>query len=96
MEMFEGIAPGSVAKPYFCDDVQGCKLLVAQWSKSDEQFGNQFIDGIVDHVLHVNIELPDAECLPGFPPTVEDMQLSLPSLPEEETMNSFIAVLNLR
>ena len=58
MKMFNEMTPGSVAKPYFCDDVGGTgkngdatppmKLLVAQWSKADEQFGNQFIDGVVD------------------------------------------------
>lgn len=42
-----GIAP--VAKPFYCMDVPGdAKLLVSQWSPTDVQFSNQFIDGQVD------------------------------------------------
>jgi len=48
MGTFNGIDPGSVAIPYLCLDVEGMKLLVTQWSPADEQWANQFIDGIVD------------------------------------------------
>ena len=38
-----------VATPYLCVDVQGMKLLVTQWTNhADEQWANQFIDGVVD------------------------------------------------
>ena len=38
-----------VATPYLCADVQNMKLLVTQWtSHADEQWANQFIDGVVD------------------------------------------------
>lgn len=44
--------PESVVAPLACfdieDDGQKMKLLVTEWSKSDEQFCNQFIDGVVD------------------------------------------------
>lgn len=38
-----------VATPYLCEDVDGMKILVCEWSQADEQFANQFIDGEVDH-----------------------------------------------
>jgi len=45
-----------VVTPYFCVALKGSKqdadmnLLVTQWSHdADEQFGNQFVDGCVDH-----------------------------------------------
>jgi len=42
-----GVAP--VAKPFYCLDVPGdAKLLIAQWSPTDVQFSNQFMDGQVD------------------------------------------------
>ena len=38
-----------VATPYLCVDVQDMKLLVTQWTNhADEQWANQFIDGVVD------------------------------------------------
>jgi thiamine kinase-like enzyme len=44
--------PGSVVAPLACIDIedegQKMKLLVTEWSKADEQFCNQFIDGSVD------------------------------------------------
>lgn len=46
------IAPGSVVKPLgcwdLCQDEQNMKLFVTEWSSADEQFCNQFIDGVVD------------------------------------------------
>jgi len=48
MELYHTLDPGSVAIPYLCLDVDNMKLLVTQWSPSDEQFANQFIDGVVD------------------------------------------------
>ena len=48
MELYHRLDPGSVAIPYLCLDVDHMKLLVTQWSPSDEQFANQFIDGVVD------------------------------------------------
>jgi len=39
-----------IATPYLCVDVQhNMKLLVTEWSKSDEQWATQFIDGVVDN-----------------------------------------------
>ena len=44
--------PECVVKPLACLDVQHndqkAKLLVTEWSKASEQFGNQFADGAVD------------------------------------------------
>ena len=44
--------PSSVVSPIGCWDVlyqgQKMKILVTEWSKGDEQFSNQFIDGSVD------------------------------------------------
>ena len=44
--------PDCVVDPLACWDVehngQKAKLLVTEWSKADEQFGNQFADGSVD------------------------------------------------
>jgi len=38
-----------IATPYLCVDVQkDMKLLVTEWCESDEQWANQFIDGVVD------------------------------------------------
>lgn len=49
MATFQKVSPGSVPTPYFCDDIgMDMKLLVCQWARVDEQFGNQFIDGAVD------------------------------------------------
>jgi hypothetical protein len=48
MELYHRLHPGCVAIPYLCTDVDNMKLLVTQWSPSDEQFANQFIDGVVD------------------------------------------------
>ncbi len=55
MKLFQELAPGCVAVPYFCLDIHEAaehgdtlKLLVAEWVASKEQFGNQFIDGAVD------------------------------------------------
>lgn len=46
------IAPSCVVKPLGCWDVsqdeQRMKLFVTEWSTADEQFCNQFIDGVVD------------------------------------------------
>jgi len=43
---------GCVVSPLACWDVKqggvNMKLFVTEWSKGDEQFGNQFIDGVVD------------------------------------------------
>eukprot|EP00978_Attheya_sp_CCMP212_P012264 scaffold30482_cov53-Attheya_sp.AAC.2 len=41
-------APGCVAKAYFCEAIDDMMLLVTEWSTSDEQWVNQFIDGNVD------------------------------------------------
>jgi len=42
-------ASNEAVTPYFCIDVEGeHKLLVAQFSKLDEQAANQFIDGVTD------------------------------------------------
>jgi thiamine kinase-like enzyme len=47
MNMMGQDAP--VATPYFCIDVpDNMKVIICQWSKSDEQWANQFIDGEVD------------------------------------------------
>jgi len=48
MEKFEKLAPGCVATPYLLLDVDDMKLLATQWSTSDEQMANQFIDGVGD------------------------------------------------
>jgi len=48
MKLYHHLNPGSVAIPYTCIDVDTMKLLITQWSPSDEQFANQFIDGVVD------------------------------------------------
>ena len=52
MNTVSKIVPDCVVKPLGCWDVlqdgHRMKLLVTEWSSSDEQFGNQFIDGSVD------------------------------------------------
>eukprot|EP00571_Detonula_confervacea_P011454 CAMPEP_0172304114 /NCGR_PEP_ID=MMETSP1058-20130122/5557_1 /TAXON_ID=83371 /ORGANISM="Detonula confervacea, Strain CCMP 353" /LENGTH=471 /DNA_ID=CAMNT_0013015201 /DNA_START=191 /DNA_END=1606 /DNA_ORIENTATION=+ len=49
MNKFATLAPGCVATPYLLLDVEGgMKLLATQWSSTDEQLGNQSIDGLVD------------------------------------------------
>jgi hypothetical protein len=49
IKTFQEMAPGSVVVPYFCADLgDDIRLLVTEWSKADEKFGNQFIDGAVD------------------------------------------------
>lgn len=53
MKLFQEVAPGCAAVPYCCLDIKGddgvaLKLLVTEWVPSNEQFGNQFIDGAVD------------------------------------------------
>jgi hypothetical protein len=48
MGLYQKIAPGCVAVPYLCLNVDNMKILVTQWSIADEQFANQFIDGVVD------------------------------------------------
>ena len=52
METFSKIKPDSVVPPLALWDVehdgQKMKLLVTVWSKADEQFSNQFIDGSID------------------------------------------------
>ena len=44
--------PDCVVAPLACWDIehegQSMKLLVTEWSKGDEQFSNQFVDGVVD------------------------------------------------
>jgi len=46
------LAPDSIVNPILLSDIeyegQSMKLLVTEWSKADEQFCNQFIDGSVD------------------------------------------------
>ena len=46
------LAPNSIVNPILLSDIehegQSMKLLVTEWSKADEQFCNQFIDGSVD------------------------------------------------
>lgn len=52
MKTMSIIAPNFVVSPLGCWDVEQdgrqMKLLVTEWSKADEQFANQFIDGYVD------------------------------------------------
>jgi len=52
MEKVSKIAPGTIVTPLalwdVCHEGQDMKLLVTEWSKVDEQFANQFIDGVVD------------------------------------------------
>jgi 5-methylthioribose kinase len=52
MKIFQGLAPESVVAPYFCLDIkegqEEMKCLITEWSSSNEQYGNQFIDGAVD------------------------------------------------
>ena len=70
MELYHGINPGSVAIPYLCLDVDNMKLLVTQWASSDEQFANQFIDGVVDlrYVFCLIFNpIPVVSCLPITP-----------------------------
>ena len=54
-EMMGGYGTAPVAQPFFVIDLdpadnkgQDAKLLVAEWSRTDEQFANQFADGAVD------------------------------------------------
>jgi len=52
MKTISSKSPGSVVEPLALLDLkhedQNMKLLVTEWSKADEQFCNQFIDGSVD------------------------------------------------
>ena len=52
MESVSSKTPSSVVSPIGCWDIlyqgQKMKILVTEWSKGDEQFSNQFIDGSVD------------------------------------------------
>ena len=48
MEKFAKLSPGCVAAPYLLLDIDDMKLLATQWSTSDEQMANQFIDGVAD------------------------------------------------
>uniref|UniRef100_A0A7S2XJV9 Aminoglycoside phosphotransferase domain-containing protein n=1 Tax=Attheya septentrionalis TaxID=420275 RepID=A0A7S2XJV9_9STRA len=48
MSRYGELAPGCVAKAYFCEAIDDMMLLVTEWSTSDEQWSNQFIDGNVD------------------------------------------------
>lgn len=38
-----------VATPYLCENVDNMKILVTEWSSTDGQWANQFIDGQVNH-----------------------------------------------
>ncbi len=52
MEKMSKMASGSIVTPLalwdVCHEGLNMKLLITEWSKVDEQFGNQFIDGAVD------------------------------------------------
>jgi hypothetical protein len=48
MEAFNELNPGFAATPMLCVDVEGMKLLVSEWSASDEQFANQIIEGSIN------------------------------------------------
>jgi hypothetical protein len=48
MEAFSELNPGCAAIPMLCVDVEDMKLLVSEWSASDEQFANQIIEGSID------------------------------------------------
>ncbi len=52
MKTFSTLKPAHIATPIGCWDLdkdgQKMKLIVTEWSKADEQFSNQFIDGAVD------------------------------------------------
>ena len=52
MQEMSSDSPGSTVLPLACWDVkhdgQDMKLLLTKWSTCDEQFCNQFIDGVVD------------------------------------------------
>lgn len=52
METISSKTHGSIVAPLGCWDLnhegQKMKILVTEWSKGDEQFSNQFIDGAVD------------------------------------------------
>ena len=52
MEKMSKITPGTVVTPFALWDIhhegENMKLLVTEWSKVNEQFCNQFIDGTVD------------------------------------------------
>lgn len=90
-----------VAVPYLCADVRDMKLLVTQWaSHADEQWANQFIDGIVDDrpvkklaqtlaLLHCSDFDPDFNnnvrpCMRTIFPAMKEKLQELVALPEGE------------
>ena len=92
-------APVSV--PYLCVDVKEMKLLLTQWaSHADEQWANQFIDGIVDDrpvkklaqtlaLLHCSDFDPDFNnnvrpCMRTIFPAMKEKLQELVALPEGE------------
>ena len=48
MKSFSELAPNSVPAPLMCVEIDDMMLLVTHWSAADEQWANQFIDGVVD------------------------------------------------
>ena len=72
-------AEGCVVSPLACWDVkhegENMKLFVTEWSKGDEQFGNQFIDGVVDPRIAPKIAntLATLNNIKGFDPDFNEL-----------------------
>ena len=74
MQSVSEIAPSCVVKPLGCWDIvqddQNMKLFVTEWSSADEQFCNQFIDGVVDSRIAPKLAetLAALHSIPDFDP----------------------------